>query len=82
MYCLFQAEENLGMVVIFTLYSAVQEKLTEMVETHAQKLEDEREEARKAIEEAEKVGDFNWLTFEICISVICTYRHINLHPHI
>jgi len=38
-----QAEENLGMAVVFTVYSAVQEKLTDMVESHATQIEDEKE---------------------------------------
>ena len=49
-----QAEENLGMVMIFTLVSAVQEKFTGIVNGIAQRREDEREEELRKIEEAGK----------------------------
>ncbi|XP_054439996.1 RWD domain-containing protein 1-like [Pteronotus mesoamericanus] len=45
-----QAEENLGMVMIFTLQTAVQEKLNEIVD----QIKTRREEEKKQKEEAEK----------------------------
>ena len=49
-----QAEENLGMVMIFTLISAVQEKLTDIANMIATRREEEREEELRKIEEAER----------------------------
>lgn len=51
----FQAEENLGMVMIFTLVSAVQEKLNEMVDQIKTRREEEKRQKEKEAEEAEKV---------------------------
>ena len=50
-----QAEENLGMVMIFTLVTAVQEKLNEMVDQIKNRREEEKERQEREAEEAEKV---------------------------
>ncbi|XP_072853664.2 RWD domain-containing protein 1 isoform X1 [Pogona vitticeps] len=50
-----QAEENLGMVMIFTLVSAVQEKLNEIVDQIKTRREEEKKQKEKEAEEAEKV---------------------------
>lgn len=49
-----QAEENLGMVMIFTLVSAVQEKLNEIVDQIKTRREEEKKLKEKEAEEAEK----------------------------
>ena len=49
-----QAEENLGMVMIFTLVSAVLEKLSDIANAIAQRREQEKEEELRRIEEAER----------------------------
>ncbi|XP_007429119.1 RWD domain-containing protein 1 [Python bivittatus] len=49
-----QAEENLGMVMIFTLVSAVQEKLNEIVDQIKTRREAEKKQKEKEAEEAEK----------------------------
>ncbi|XP_054850640.1 RWD domain-containing protein 1 isoform X2 [Eublepharis macularius] len=49
-----QAEENLGMVMIFTLVSAVQEKLNVMVDQIKTRREEEKRQKEKEAEEAEK----------------------------
>ena len=49
-----QAEENLGMVMIFTLVSAVQDKLVDFANGIAKRKEEEKEEEQRKIEEAEK----------------------------
>ncbi|XP_062394215.1 RWD domain-containing protein 1 [Sardina pilchardus] len=49
-----QAEENLGMVMIFTLVTAVQEKLNEIVDQIKSREEEARLQAEKELEEAEK----------------------------
>lgn len=56
--CIFgpQAEENLGMVMIFTLVTAVQEKLNEIVDKVKNRREEEKMKREKEAEEAEKVG--------------------------
>ncbi|XP_042301282.1 RWD domain-containing protein 1 [Sceloporus undulatus] len=51
---LAQAEENLGMVMIFTLVSAVQEKLNEIVDQIKTRREEEKKQKEKEAEEAEK----------------------------
>ncbi|XP_061571540.1 RWD domain-containing protein 1 [Cololabis saira] len=51
-----QAEENLGMVMIFTLVTAVQEKLNEIVDVMKTRREEEARRKEKEIEEAEKVA--------------------------
>lgn len=51
-----QAEENLGMVMIFTLVTAVQEKLNEIVDMMKNRREEEQRRKEKEREEAEKVG--------------------------
>ncbi|XP_070568312.1 RWD domain-containing protein 1-like [Ptychodera flava] len=59
--CQEQAEENLGMVMVFTIVSAVQEKLNEKVDLLKKQIleEEERaEEAKKAKEEAEMAKKF------------------------
>lgn len=50
-----QAEENLGMVMIFTLVTAVQEKLNEIVDQIKTRREEEKRQKEKEAEEAEKV---------------------------
>ncbi|XP_072264893.1 RWD domain-containing protein 1 [Pyxicephalus adspersus] len=50
-----QAQENLGMVMIFTLVSAVQEKLNEIVDQVKTRREEEKLKKEKEAEEAEKV---------------------------
>ncbi|KAM8952583.1 RWD domain-containing protein 1 [Pelodytes ibericus] len=50
-----QAQENLGMVMIFTLVSAVQEKLNEIVDMKKTRKEEEKVQKEKEAEEAEKV---------------------------
>lgn len=53
--CFMQAEENLGMVMIFTLVTAVQEKLNEIVDQIKTRREEEKKQKEKEAEEAEKV---------------------------
>ncbi|KAK2149846.1 hypothetical protein LSH36_434g00053 [Paralvinella palmiformis] len=48
-----EAEDNLGMAMIFTLVSAAQEKLTQIVEEAAHAVEEEREKREREKEEAE-----------------------------
>lgn len=55
-YLHLQAEENLGMVMIFTLVTAVQEKLNEIVDQIKSRQEEEKRRKEKEAEEAEKVG--------------------------
>ncbi|XP_066558792.1 RWD domain-containing protein 1 [Amia ocellicauda] len=50
-----QAEENQGMVMIFTLVTAVQEKLNEIVDQIKNRREEEKRRKEKEAEEAEKV---------------------------
>lgn len=50
-----QAQENLGMVMIFTLVSAVQDKLNEIVDQIKTRREEEKLIMEKEAEEAEKV---------------------------
>ncbi|XP_068616206.1 RWD domain-containing protein 1 [Brachionichthys hirsutus] len=49
-----QAEENLGMVMIFTLVTAVQDKLNEIVDVMKYKQEEEQQRREREAEEAEK----------------------------
>ncbi|XP_056332221.1 RWD domain-containing protein 1 [Danio aesculapii] len=49
-----QAEENLGMVMIFTLVTAVQEKLNEIIDQIKSRREEEKQRKQKEAEEAEK----------------------------
>ncbi|TNN31427.1 RWD domain-containing protein 1 [Liparis tanakae] len=49
------AEENLGMVMIFTLVNAVQEKLNEIVDVMKNRREEEHQRREAEAEEAEKV---------------------------
>ncbi|XP_052000332.1 RWD domain-containing protein 1 [Xyrauchen texanus] len=51
-----QAEENLGMVMIFTLVTAVQEKLNEIVDQIKSRREEEKQRKDREAEEAEKVA--------------------------
>ncbi|KAM3838270.1 RWD domain-containing protein 1 [Diretmus argenteus] len=51
-----QAEENLGMVMIFTLVTAVQEKLNEIVDQIKNRREEEKQRKEKEAEEAERVA--------------------------
>ena len=50
-----QAEENLGTVMVFTIVSAAQEKLTELLEEADQCRKDEVERRRRIEDEAERV---------------------------
>ncbi|KAM4694686.1 RWD domain-containing protein 1 [Discoglossus pictus] len=50
-----ESQENLGMVMIFTLVSAVQERLNEVVDQIKTRREDEKLKKEKEAEEAEKV---------------------------
>lgn len=50
-----QAEENLGMAMIFTLVTAVQEKLDEIVDLIKNRCEEEKRRKDAEAEEAEKV---------------------------
>lgn len=50
-----QAEENLGMAMIFTLVTTVQEKLDEIVDVIKDRREEEKRRKDKEAEEAEKV---------------------------
>nr|AAH76273.1 Zgc:92801 [Danio rerio] len=49
-----QAEENLGMVMIFTLVTAVQDKLNEIIDQIKSRREEEKQRKQKEAEEAEK----------------------------
>ncbi|XP_060761510.1 RWD domain-containing protein 1 [Neoarius graeffei] len=49
-----QAEENLGMVMIFTLVTAVQEKLNEIIDQMKIRREEEKKRKEREAEEAEK----------------------------
>ncbi|RXN31669.1 RWD domain-containing 1 [Labeo rohita] len=49
-----QAEENLGMVMIFTLVTAVQEKLNEIIDQIKSRREEEKLRKEREAEEAEK----------------------------
>ncbi|CAK6972010.1 RWD domain-containing protein 1 [Scomber scombrus] len=51
-----QAEENLGMVMIFTLVTAVQEKLNEIVDMMKNRRDEEKQRKEREAEEAEKVA--------------------------
>lgn len=57
--CMFvftvQAEENLGMVMIFTLVTAVQEKLNTVVDVMKNRQEEEKRRKEREAQEAEKV---------------------------
>lgn len=49
-----QIEENIGMVVVFTIVSAVQEKLTVMVEDSKRRKQEEIERKKRQLEEEEQ----------------------------
>ncbi|XP_048767899.1 RWD domain-containing protein 1-like isoform X1 [Ostrea edulis] len=49
-----QIEENLGMVVVFTVVSVLQEKLTVMVEDTKKRRQEEADRKQRALEEAEQ----------------------------
>lgn len=51
----FQAEDNLGMAMIYSIIAAVQEQLTVLMEQSARKEEEEVERKRKVLEESERV---------------------------
>lgn len=51
----FQANENLGMVVVFTIVSSVQEKLNQIVEQLAEEQQTEKDLREREREEAEQV---------------------------
>ncbi|KAM3614964.1 uncharacterized protein V6R79_021567 [Siganus canaliculatus] len=51
-----QAEENVGMVMIFTLVTAVQEKLNEVIDLRKNRREEEKRQKEREAEEAEKVA--------------------------
>lgn len=55
MLATLQAEENLGMAMIFTLVTTVQEKLDEIVDIIKNRREEEKRRKDKEAEEAEKV---------------------------
>lgn len=55
MLATLQAEENLGMAMIFTLVTTVQEKLDEIVDVIKNRREEEKRRKDKEAEEAEKV---------------------------
>ena len=55
MFVLIKAEENLGMVMVFTIISAVQEKLTHLIESAEQRRLDEANRLVQEKEEAEQV---------------------------
>ena len=55
-----KAEENLGMAMIFTIISAVQERLTDMMERAAKEEEEEAERKKIEHEEAERVSAQYW----------------------
>lgn len=75
-----QADENLGMVMIFTLVTAVQEKLNEIVDVMKNRREEEKRRKEKEAEEAEKVGT-GWIyidtltIFLYCGKLIYYYLH-------
>ena len=61
-----QAQENLGMVMVFTLVSAVQEKLSCLVDEAKKRKTEEAERKRKEIEDAEHVRKIDRRTNELC----------------
>ncbi|KAL7842591.1 hypothetical protein SRHO_G00242800 [Serrasalmus rhombeus] len=68
-----QAEENLGMVMIFTLVTAVQEKLNEIIDQIKSRREEEKQRKEREAEEAEKqafqgtvVTIENFLSWKAC----------------
>ncbi|XP_025921758.1 RWD domain-containing protein 1 isoform X3 [Apteryx rowi] len=76
-----QAEENLGMVMIFTLVSAVQEKLNEIVDQIKTRREEEKKQKEREAEEEEKENSYlKWITIlthltssfwrKVCLTVI------------
>lgn len=71
-----QVEENLGMVMIFTLVTAVQEKLNEIVDLMKNRIEEEKRRKEKEAEEAEKVGKRKGQTRSTVITadVSCRWR--------
>uniref|UniRef100_A0A7N5KKR1 RWD domain-containing protein 1 n=1 Tax=Ailuropoda melanoleuca TaxID=9646 RepID=A0A7N5KKR1_AILME len=72
-----QAEENLGMVMIFTLVTAVQEKLNEIVDQIKTRREEEKKQKEKEAEEAEKVYCKAGISF--IIFYICFVSHLSNH---
>ena len=52
---MFQAQENLGMVMVFTLVSAVQEKLSCLVDEAKKRRDEEALRKKREEEEAEHV---------------------------
>ncbi len=58
-----QAEENLGMVMIFTLVTSVQEKLNEIVDVMKNRREEEKLRKEREAEEAEKVKEKKIFTY-------------------
>ena len=52
---MFQAQENLGMVMVFTLVSAVQEKLSCLVDEAKKRRDEEALRIKREEEEAEHV---------------------------
>ncbi|XP_072525561.1 RWD domain-containing protein 1 isoform X2 [Salminus brasiliensis] len=63
-----QAEENLGMVMIFTLVTAVQEKLNEIVDQMKSRREEETRRREREAEEAEKAFQGTVVTIENFLS--------------
>lgn len=67
MLAILQAEENLGMAMIFTLVTAVQEKLDEIVDFIKNRCEEEKRRKDAEAEEAEKVETREMLINGLCI---------------
>ncbi|XP_017544060.1 RWD domain-containing protein 1 isoform X2 [Pygocentrus nattereri] len=63
-----QAEENLGMVMIFTLVTAVQEKLNEIIDQIKSRREEEKQRKEREAEEAEKAFQGTVVTIENFLS--------------
>lgn len=61
MFILIQISENLGMAMVFTIVSALQEKIAVIIEDRKRQEEEEKERVFREKEEAEQV---------ICISEI------------
>lgn len=79
-----QAEENLGMVMIFTLVTAVQEKLNEIVDVMKNRREEEKLRKEQEAEEAEKVGTGkallnNKILYEMIKNARLAYCDLKIH---
>ena len=60
--------------MVFTVYSAVQEKLTDMVESHATQIEDEKERIIQEKEAEERVCNFVYAVISPVILVRSTLK--------